>query len=799
MYMLTYDHGGLILWGSDHFRERLQNAVTWLDKYPGFKIGLDNEAHMYDYLAENNQEVLREIQSTLMKYRGRFGIGTCTYGQPLSQFVNEESNIRQISYALKAMEKHFGLRPTIYLMSEHAMHSQIPQIISGFGFKGAIMRTHFMMYGYNPTYKEPFGWWIGIDGSKIPTVPTYEGEGAEFFRTTVDNWILTRYPGEDATQSLQDFRNQFPGIDPLLASRADDSGLRKEELVSEYEGKPLFRWILLEEMLDLYPEPVAEFVTRPDDFIVRMPWGYCGNTIWNTSRRAEVQVLTAERLAAFEFMNEGQNREDRLHEAWKNLLVAQHHDVQIVGLTSDADKYLSASLGSSKEVMDRSLEWAAEHMSASGKQQVTVFNPLSWERTQWIQTSISFEKGEAFSISVRKDQETAPVTYLQTDRYSDGSIFQANIAFNARLAPLSLTSYSLVPLAEKPEVMASTISADVGKLTIITPYYHVQLDSMGGVRSLEQKDSKTQFFNPGQRSAYFCGVIDGVEMESRGKWVISRIAEDSPWITASEYGFIADIPYTFTLKFYCNSPRIDCSVDFRIDGQKIGQLSDDQRDRISPFIHDKKLRFKCFPGLSGKINGIKDLPFVITETDNSIVEGNYWTALADQKQGLAYFNRGNMGSVREADGSFSIPLSYAMYYIWGTRMLQGSYSYEFALFPFTGPWQEADLHREAISYNFPPVYTAGDPGDGSLGHQVGLLDPIPGDLILSALYVDEGKVYLRMYESGGMQTESSKLIKDGRFDLHPVDLNGSPVDEPGKMFQFTPWQFRSFELKGNSF
>ena len=41
--MLTYDHGGLILWGGDHFRERLRDAVSWLDKYPDFKIGLDNE------------------------------------------------------------------------------------------------------------------------------------------------------------------------------------------------------------------------------------------------------------------------------------------------------------------------------------------------------------------------------------------------------------------------------------------------------------------------------------------------------------------------------------------------------------------------------------------------------------------------------------------------------------------------------------------------------------------------------------------------------------------------------------
>lgn len=30
VYMLTYDHGGMILWGSDHFQERLRNAVLTL-------------------------------------------------------------------------------------------------------------------------------------------------------------------------------------------------------------------------------------------------------------------------------------------------------------------------------------------------------------------------------------------------------------------------------------------------------------------------------------------------------------------------------------------------------------------------------------------------------------------------------------------------------------------------------------------------------------------------------------------------------------------------------------------------
>src|SRR5512138_1252587 len=86
LYLLTYDHGGLVLWGKEHFAERLRDSVSWLDKYPGFKIGLDNEAHTYDVLAEEDPKTLEGIRGWLKRYAGRFGIGTCTYGQPLSAF-----------------------------------------------------------------------------------------------------------------------------------------------------------------------------------------------------------------------------------------------------------------------------------------------------------------------------------------------------------------------------------------------------------------------------------------------------------------------------------------------------------------------------------------------------------------------------------------------------------------------------------------------------------------------------------------------------------------------------------------
>ncbi len=78
MYLLTYDHGGLVLWGTDHFAKYLRSAITWLDRYPEFKIGLDNEAYTYDFLKQHDTILLDELRGYPKHYGGRFGIGTCT-------------------------------------------------------------------------------------------------------------------------------------------------------------------------------------------------------------------------------------------------------------------------------------------------------------------------------------------------------------------------------------------------------------------------------------------------------------------------------------------------------------------------------------------------------------------------------------------------------------------------------------------------------------------------------------------------------------------------------------------------
>jgi len=792
LYMLTYDHGGAVLWGIDAFVKNLRSAVAWLERYPSFKIGLDNEAYTYDFLADQQPGVLEELRGYLKRFPERFAIGTATYGQPLSCFINEESNVRQLEYAREVNQHLFGTVPPVYAMSEHAMHSQIPQLLRGVGFEGALMRTHFQMYGYNPTFDEPIGRWIGLDGSSIPTVPTYKGEGAEFGKTTEDNWILTRYPGPECHEPLADFRKKFARIHPTLASRVDDAGLRREELVKEYEGKPEYRWILLEDLMAVFPKAEAELRTAPNDFVVRMPWGYCGNEIWNRCREAEVSVLTAERLATIAVMLGGEGYETQLTRAWKNLLVAQHHDVQITGLVADARGFLGTSMESSTEVATSSLRYVGAQMAGGKTAQVTVFNPLSWRREEWMEVEVPLPSGTGGSLAAQQNGRPVLSHVIAAQSGTNKGPQSSRLAIRVDLPGLACVSYAITAGAAEPAA-AGGVEVDAQRLSLRTPDWSIRLGPQGGIAEWRNRRTGRSVLRAAERVAFFAARIENRDCESAGHWSILQGPHGSPGVTAREIGEIGGIGYMFDLTVRPDSPRLDCHVVFQIDNQRIGVVSEEKRDAHSAFVHEHKLRFKMLPALDGAVTGVRDVPFGVSEMADSYLQGIYWTALSDGRNGIAVFNRGAMGSVREGDGGFSLVLAFAMYYIWRTVMLQGAYTYDFALWPFEGTWEAADLHRRALEYNFPLMSVGTAPGSGRLGT---LFHPVAADspgAVVSAMFPRDGAAHLRLFEHRGRST--TVRLRAPSAGLTEVDLAGRPKGKVSTRLGLSPWQIRTVRIE----
>ena len=758
MYLMTYDHGGYVFW-EERFYEKLLEAEALLEKYPNFKIGLDNESYAYEQFGKTDPRVVEKIKELLKKYKGRFGIGASTYGQPLSVFSCEESNVRHLTYAIKTNLDIFGVTPPVYCISEHALHSQLPQMLNQTGYKQAIIRTHFMMYGYNPTIDAPYCSWIGDDGSSIPAVPTYDGEGARFGKTTVDNWFLTRWP-DITDESPEDFAEQFKHIEPLLASRYDDMDLRCEKMIEHTVDKSHYKWVLLEDLEDIYKNtPQTPFKTEPNDFIVRMPWGYCGGKLMRLARKCENDCIVAERCDAAANMLTGKSYTKELETAWKNALIMQHHDVQICGLIAETEVFAKESQANTDLVIEKSMESIAKAFNRQADNNIIVFNPLDREVTFPVKARVRFGlKNKGLGFKAVCGDEVIPCDFDYEEQRKQECIC-ATVYFNARLKPFSAKCYAVVP---DNSISLAPMEQDTGRVE--NDNYIIKLDEYG-IKSIYHKGLK-RYLAKAEKGMLFKAVVNGKPEISKGIW---NIHPKNQHVVLEQVGSIGSITYKYNMTINNCTDRIECDVKFNHHGETIGDAGVYEfLDDTNGFIHENKLRF-ALP-VASQNKGVRDLPFVISETDDKYIQGNYWTGIEGE---VAYLNKGAMCSVREED-CFSLPLEYSNDYVWGKRILFGEYEHEFAIRPYKSTNQ---VHLDAYEYNHKPVICQAGAGEGKYDNEIIFVTAdIPENVLTTALYCQDGKTVMRMYETHGRDAQV-KIESGFKSVSSTADLLGNPTGD----------------------
>lgn len=248
--------------------------------------------------------------------------------------------------------------------------------------------------------------------------------------------------------------------------------------------------------------------------------------------------------------------------------------------------------------------------------------------------------------------------------------------------------------------------------------------------------------------------------------------------------------------------RIDCKTKLTYNGERIGTTIVPNQDLLSKntngFVHEDKLRFILDTTVDAKkAYGARDLPFMTSQTPVKYIQGNYWSALTDGDTGIAYFNKGAMGTVNES-GRYSIPLAYAEQYVWGGRMLYGEYENEFSIYPFMGSWKDVNLHQKAIEYQFSFVVS------NTFGKQKGEfkdsvtlfnIDDDNDNLMLSALYPEDSSIIARFYEYKGR--EGNLTLKNDVAKLkYEVNIMGEYVGEvEDSKMQFKGREIKSFRLR----
>ena len=801
MYIMTYDHGGYVLWQEDVARQ-LKQAIEWLEKYPDFKLGVDYEAFTFDEMAKTEPEVMNLITESLKKFPGRFSLGSTTYGQPLSLFISEESNVRQLTYAIRSNIKHFGQTPPVYCISEFALNNQSPQLLKLAGFVAAIMRTHVMNYGYQRDFDSAYGNWIGKDGTAIPAVPTYIEQGVGYCNTTLDNWILTRWP-HDSDYSLEDFQKKFEKYEPLLASRYDDLTLRYEECIADALKHDNWEFVLLEDLPGIYGEPKDELRTDDNDFHGKMPWGYCGSEIFNGCRAAEVNAAIAERLNAMAVALGGDSQQEKLEEAWQNVLVAQHHDVTICGLLDLARRFLPASLAASEAAADNSLRQLSARFATPDADSILAINTNAFPVTQWV---------EAEGRGCAYDGETP----LPTESAGEGRvrILVSLDAMEIKRLTLKIHDSITVP---------AEFSWDAKTGILTTPLYRIHLTGKG-IASIADRDGKL-FVDNGE-GKLFRGYVEDVDsISSEEPW---RITTGAHCATAVKAGTIGGIPFRFEMVLHRDNPRIECSASFDIHGQRIGRtgvtkgLAIDHN--VNGSVHEEKLCFVLDANVDQNRRMVRDLPYTISDWDGQVakpepfwyegatvlvdqkvspeesfnsvtyLQGLYWLALRDDKQGIAVMNKGCMGSAILGN-EVRIPLMFANEYPCGTRMLDGTFDVQFALYPFGAEISDVAIHRQALTYAYPVVCRAIPAGNGDL-EKLTMASLATGSesVILTALYPEDGAIFARFCNYSDDSAAATFSPAFGKVTAE-TDLLGNKLADSNGQMEFHPWQIKTLRIE----
>lgn len=801
LYILTYEHGGYVLW-KNRVKPRIKNLFEWMEKYPRLRIGLDYESFTFDEFSREDPEVVELICSLLKQYPDRVGLGATTYGQPLSLTISEESNARQLLYAVRTNMAYCGKTPSVYAISEFALNNQTPQLAKLCGYEAAILRSHVMGYGYPKTFDSAWGNWIGKDKTSIPAVPTYNGQGRGYNCTTVDNWILSRWPVDSVLYSLDDFKEMFSKYSPLLATRYDDLTQPIETLHAEIEDREDYKYILLEDIPKIYGEPEDELVTTDNDFHVQMPWGYCGNEIFNGCREGEVAAVQGEKLNSLSVMLGGKSEQEKSEEAWKYILAAQHHDVTICGLLDLSRRFVPSSLAASDYVKSQSLSALSSRFANKDNDSLFVFNGHSFTVDEWVEVDCT----EDYSVF---DGETQ----LESE-YADGKL-----RVHIFLPALTAKSFKLV---KADSTVKSEFYWDTENGELITPVYTLKVNDRGIVYLKNNSDNSLVFDNG--EGELFTAWVENEFCASIGKWSVDITAHGAK---AVYNGFIGTVPFNFEMRFSGKNERIDCKAHFEMHGEHIGR-TDITQGRPVPLTrnghhHEDKLCFVMNTCLDKNRRMVRDLPYSISDWNGAVLKteeywypndrilvdtevsaeesfnsttymhGIYWLALRDEKRGVAVVNRGCMGSAVEGNRLY-IPLIYSNEYMCGTRILDGKFEDEFAIVPFCANKSDAELHRDAVSYAYPPLSSFMAKGNGDLEAFTFADFKSDTEVILTALYPEENHIFARFCNYS--DSMSTAILKPAVGSVKcETDLLGNELTsiENGKLV-FRPWEIKTVKI-----
>ena len=681
-------HGGIYghypLW-------KTQFMIDKLNEHPDWKINLEIEPETWDSVLVHTPEAYHLWQK--MANDPRVEWTNPTYAQPYCFNISGESIIRQFEYGIRKSRQHF---PTVtyytYGVEEPCFTSALPQILRSFGFQAAVLKNPDTCWG---GYVDGFGNglinWIGPDGTSIPTVPRYACEALQ----TNSTWQTASWNNSDEyLRACAEANVRHP-----VGMCYQDAGWRNGPWIGFGENvKNNSRYVIWREYFtDIYKEKITDdWHLSQENIRVNLMWGSQAlQRIAQQVRHSENAIIQAEKIASMAWIESGKSLPDVwVDEAWRTLLLAQHHDSWIVPYNR---------LHKKRTWADQIALWTANTDSLSNK---------------IIQQSVSASKHKTGTYI--RIYNTLPVA--------------RQVAIPELTEPVMLPpfGYTTVRLEEKslPEKSLSdgiTFLSD-NECVVENERYRITFDlSQGGIiKSLISKQLNNKEFVDNQTGFGF-GELRG-HFYDKNRFISNR--EQPAQLTIVENNAlrkqvriasqIDGNPCFTTVTLHQSSDIIDFSLQIDWNGNPgIGEYRQggDWQENRRAFYDDRFKLNVLFPANISDAKLYKDAPFDVCESQMENTFYNTWDSIknniilnwvdlaqADNQYGMALFSDHTTSYSFGADFPLGLTLQYSGIGLWGmnykiTQSLQVNY----ALLPHQGRWNEAAIGTKNKEWNEKPV------------------------------------------------------------------------------------------------
>jgi len=694
-------------------------------KHPEWRISLEIEPETWDSVKTRTPEDYNRFKKIVTSERVEFT--NPTYAQPYCYNISGESIIRQFEYGIKKINSHFpDIKFTTYSVEEPCFTSSLPQILKSFGFKYAVLKCPNTCWGgYTRAHGKDLINWIGPDGTSILSVPRYE---CEHF---VPNSTWQTKAWNNSTSYLKDC-SDF-GIKYPVGMCFQDAGWKngpwlgfginirnnstyvtwKEYIEKISNGKSNDNWHFSQE-----------------DVQVNLMWGsQILQRIAQQVRKSENKIVTAEKTGSLAYLeNKYSYRKERMDEAWRTLMLAQHHDSWIVpynrlksGRTwaEEIKRWTdSTNIIADQVVAESIMSFETDKKSNNEDCFIKVFNTLGFQRNEIVRVQL-------------------PEKYIDTNFIIQGggnteilyTIEKGNlVSFRADVPSFGYATYKILPGKTLLKTKTETFSHSRNECVLENEFYKIVFDLQKGgtIKSLIVKNNNNKEYAK-KDSVYLLGEIRGFfydekryhsSKEHRARLTLLR--NNLLGTTILIEGEIASHPFRQIVSLGKEQESID--FDLEIDWKQnvgIGEYKQQNRwqDNRRAFCDDRFKLNVLFPVDINSTKLYKNAPFDVCESRLVNTFFNSWDSIknnvilnwidltdSENENSMALFSDHTTSYSYGKDFPLGLTLQYSGKGLWGRDYtITEPLHVKYALLPHKNKWDESSVSAKSASWNEPLI------------------------------------------------------------------------------------------------